>query len=89
MKYSFIHNFRISRLHPRALSFSLFFIASALYWLILASLTSAAAKRGVYDFYAASVIVPEMIRSAAFSVPLAVISGLIIDSVERSPRAHE
>ena len=72
-------------IHPRALGFTTFFLLTALWWLILAALTSLAADTGCYDYYLAAAIVPEMVRSAAFSIPLSLVSGLIIDSQMQQP----
>ena len=76
--YPYIH--KIMNINRHALGFSMFFLLTALWWLILAALTSLAADAGIYDYYRAAMIVPEMVRSAAFSIPLALVSGLIIDS---------
>ena len=73
--YPYIH--RIMNISKRARVFITFFLLAALLWLILAAVVAG----GLFDYHRAAMIVPEMIRSAAFSVPLSIAAGLIIDAM--------
>lgn len=74
--YPYIH--KIMHIGMRARIFIAFFLTAALFWLILA----AVAAHGLFDYHRAAALVPEMIRSAVFSVPLSVAAGLIVDLTE-------
>ena len=74
--YPYIH--KIMHIGARARIFIVFFLTAALLWLILAAVVA----NGLYDYHRAAALVPEMIRSAVFSIPLSVAAGLIIDALE-------
>ena len=75
--YPYIH--KIMHIGTRARIFIAFFLTAALFWLILAAVVA----HGLYDYHRAAALVPEMIRSAVFSVPLSVAAGLIVDALEK------
>lgn len=74
--YPYIH--KIMHIGARARIFIAFFLTAALLWLILAAVVA----HGLYDYHRAAALVPEMVRSAVFSIPLSVAAGLIIDALE-------
>ena len=79
--YSLLHNicnFSV-RMRREALNFTRFFLTAAAAWIVLAALMQAAADRGFYDYVTAALYVPEMVRSALISVPLAVAAGIVLD----------
>ena len=79
--YSFLHNISNKRVEMRreALFFTAFFLSAAVIWLIFAALLLARSSSGLYSYHLAARYVPEMVRSALLSVPLAVTGGVVLD----------
>ena len=75
--YPYIH--KIMHIGVRARIFIAFFLTAALLWLILAAVVA----NGLYDYHRAATLVPEMVRSAVFSIPLSVAAGLVVDAIEK------
>lgn len=79
--YSLLHSIsqKYVKMRREALVFTIFFLSASAVWLLLAALMQAAADRGMYDYATAVLYVPEMVRSALLSVPLAVAGGIVLD----------